>query len=122
VVGYSVEEQQVTAAQGDIALLQQFAQQGDADAFAQLVKRHAGLVYHTSLRILRDRARAEDVAQETFYKLMRHPQKVNHCVGAWLHRAATRLAFDALRSESARHNREQAYAIELQRRRTPSSW
>ena len=112
----------MASAQADIELLQQFAQHGDADAFAQLVQRHAGLVYHASLRILRDPGRAEDVSQETFYKLMRQPERVNFCVGAWLHRAATRLSLDILRSESARQQRERSHAIAEQRRRTPSQW
>ena len=43
-------------------------------------------------RILNDRARAEEVSQETFYRLMTRPQSVSQSLGGWLHRAATRLA------------------------------
>ena len=106
-------------AEADLKLLQRYAN-GDPDAFAELVQRHTALVYNTCVRILGDRARAEDVSQEAFYKLMRQPQLVERSPGAWLHRAATRLCLDVLRSETARIKRERAYALDQQRRAAPS--
>ena len=90
----------------DFALLERFARDGDAEAFAEIVKRYAGVVYATSYRVLHDRGRAEDVSQEVFFRLLRRPQAVSQSLGGWLHQCATRLAVDDLRSETARRRRE----------------
>ncbi len=97
----------------DLSLLQRFATAGDHAAFAEIIRRYAGMVFATCHRVLRDAARAEDAAQETFYRLMRRPEAVSHSLGAWLHTAATNLAVDSLRSESARQRREHEYAAEI---------
>ncbi|SDS58980.1 RNA polymerase sigma factor, sigma-70 family [Paenibacillaceae bacterium GAS479] len=44
--------------------------------------------------LVRDAAVAEDLAQETFLKLYRQPPDNLDAPGAWLHRVATRLAYD----------------------------
>lgn len=93
----------------DLSLLHRFADRGDEDAFSEIVRRYAGVVYCACHRVLRDRAWAEDVAQETFFRLVKCPDRVSHSLGGWLHRAATRLAVDTLRSERARHRRESTY-------------
>src|SRR5687768_10366965 len=95
--------------QTDLALLHRFAQDRDESAFAEIVRRYGSVVYATGRRVLRDRAGAEDVTQETFLRLMRSPDRCNQSLGGWLHRLATRLAVDALRSERSRRRREQAY-------------
>jgi RNA polymerase sigma factor (sigma-70 family) len=95
--------------QTDLALLQRYAQHRDESAFAEIVRRYGGVVYATGRRVLRDRAGAEDVTQETFLRLMRSPDRCSQSLGGWLHRLATRLAVDALRSERSRHRREQTY-------------
>jgi RNA polymerase sigma-70 factor, ECF subfamily len=93
----------------DMSLLHRFADRGDEDAFSEIVRRYAGVVFCACHRVLRDRGWAEDVAQETFFRLVKCPDRVSHSLGGWLHRAATRLAVDTLRSEQARHRREQTY-------------
>lgn len=93
----------------DMSLLHRFADKGDEDAFSEIVRRYAGVVFCACHRVLRDRGWAEDVAQETFFRLVKCPEKVSHSLGGWLHRAATRLAVDTLRSEQARHRREATY-------------
>src|SRR3954470_4703321 len=98
-------------AQADADLLRRFAD-GDEEAFAQIVERYAGLVFCVCNRVLGDRARAEDVAQETFFRLLKSRDSVSQSLGGWLHRAATRLAVDALRSETARRKREAVVAAE----------
>ncbi|MDB5301630.1 MAG: sigE 24, partial [Phycisphaerales bacterium] len=70
-------------------------------------------------RILNDRARAEEVSQETFYRLMTRPQSVSQSLGGWLHRAATRLAVDEQRSESARRRREAQVAARMNEEASP---
>ena len=98
-----------TIPETDFSLLRRFAEEGDEDAFSEIVRRYAGVVFSACHRVLRDRAWAEDVAQETFFRLVKGPDRVSHSLGGWLHRAATRLAVDTLRSERARHRREQTY-------------
>lgn len=104
----------------DLDLLRRYIDADDADAFAGLVRRHTSLVFYTCLRVLGDRERAEDAAQETFHRLMRHPEKVNHSLSAWLHRVATRCSIDILRSDTARRKRELAYQQRIERRRQPA--
>src|SRR6516225_11076310 len=89
-------------AASDMLLLRQFTDTGDPAIFAEIVRRYAGVVYSASHRILNDEARAQDVSQETFFRLMRQPKLVTHSLGGWLHRSATHLAIDAKRSESSR--------------------
>jgi RNA polymerase sigma-70 factor (ECF subfamily) len=108
------------AIDADLRLLRRFANQRDADAFAQIVQKYSGVVYATALRILGDGARAEDVSQETFFRLMRRPHDIKQNVGAWLHRTATHLALDCLRSESSRRKREIAYEGDCERE--ASTW
>jgi RNA polymerase sigma factor (sigma-70 family) len=101
------------AADNDFALLDRFSHDGDEEAFAEIVKRYAGVVYATSFRVTHDRGRAEDVSQEVFFKLLRKPQSVTQSLGGWLHQCATRLALDDVRSESARRRREANRRIEI---------
>src|SRR5687767_5474775 len=98
--------------ENDFALLRRFAGDGDEEAFAEIVKRYAGVVYATSYRVVQDRGRAEDVAQEVFFKLLRRPHAVSQSLGGWLHQCATRLALDEVRSETARRKREANRRIE----------
>jgi RNA polymerase sigma factor (sigma-70 family) len=99
--------------ENDFALLDRFANHGDEEAFAEIVRRYAGVVYATSYRVCQERGRAEDVAQEVFFKLLRKPQSVSQSLGGWLHQCATRLALDDVRSETARRKREANRRIEL---------
>ena len=93
----------------DLVLLTRFRETQDAEAFREIVRRYAAAVYATCHRILHDPGRAEDAAQETFYRLMTRPQRVSASLGGWLHRAATRLALDIQRSDSSRRRREATY-------------
>jgi RNA polymerase sigma factor (sigma-70 family) len=103
----------LAAPDNDFALLERFMTSADEEAFAEIVKRYAGVVYATSFRVLHDRGRAEDVSQEVFFRLLRRPQAVTQSLGGWLHQCATRLALDDLRSETARKRREANRRIEL---------
>ncbi len=100
----------MTTLNADIALLDQYRACKDEQAFAEIVQRYAGVVFTTSHRILRDRQRAEEVAQETFLRLMHKPQSVTRSLGGWLHRVATQLSIDVVRSDSARRDRERTYS------------
>src|SRR5258708_22082424 len=98
------------AAETDLTLLDRFARTRDPPASAESVRRYAGVVYAACHRVVRNQAVAEEVSQETFFRLMKQPEAVSQSVGAWLHRAATNLAVDAIRSDSARRRRELDYA------------
>jgi RNA polymerase sigma-70 factor (ECF subfamily) len=47
------------------------ARSGDLDAFRGLVRRHRSRIYSLALRMVRDRAEAEDMAQEAFLRIYR---------------------------------------------------
>ncbi len=89
----------------DRSLLQAYAE-GDAEAFAELTRRTAGMVHATCLRVLGDAQLAQDASQETFLQLMRSCREVTGCVGAWLHRVATTKALDLARAERRRDERQ----------------
>ena len=114
-----VRERAAERREADLELLRKFAA-GDGDAFGLIVQRYVGVVYSTSLRIVGDGARAEDVSQETFFGLMRRPHDVHQNLGAWLHRTATHLALDSIRSDTSRRKREITYTREC--KREASSW
>ncbi len=73
---------------------------GDSDAYRQLVERyHIGLVIHCE-QIVKQRADAEDIAQEAFVKAYYQLKKFNPNKGrfsTWLYRIATNLSLDFLR-------------------------
>ncbi|MEM7627032.1 MAG: sigma-70 family RNA polymerase sigma factor [Planctomycetota bacterium] len=94
----------------DSQALQRYAHDRDADAFRQLVLTHQRLVYATARRCLGNDADAEDATQETFLRLAKNAGRVRGEVGGWLHRCATYVAIDRVRSDSARRRREGATA------------
>jgi RNA polymerase sigma factor (sigma-70 family) len=96
-------------------LLQRFTRTGDSEAFSELVRRHAGLVYGACLRVLADKDRASDVAQDTFFQLLRSAHSVTGSLPNWLHRVATRKAIDLIRRDSSRRQRETQYAAHIPR-------
>jgi RNA polymerase sigma factor (sigma-70 family) len=92
------DERRRQATDGD--LLRAFVQQGEQDAFAELLRRHGPMVLRLALHLLHHRQDAEDVFQATFLTLARkaHSLRNESCVAAWLHRVAWRLS---LRSRAA---------------------
>ena len=100
---------EIELAESDMSLLQRFRDARDQEAFTEIVRRYAAAVFSTCIRILGDRARADDVSQETFFRLSQKPEAVKQSLGGWLHTAATRLAIDVVRSESSRAQREASY-------------
>jgi RNA polymerase sigma factor (sigma-70 family) len=88
----------------DIALLDRWCRNRDAEAFRELVERHAALVFATARRILGDASAAEDVAQECFLRLAESRAPSN--LPAWLHRVAVNRALDLARSERRRREHE----------------
>jgi RNA polymerase sigma-70 factor (ECF subfamily) len=58
-------------------------------------------------KVVRDPARAEELAVEVFWKLWRNPQAQGDAINGWLYRAAIRMALDELRKQSRRQKYEQ---------------
>jgi RNA polymerase sigma-70 factor (ECF subfamily) len=76
------------------------AREGDAVAFGQLVRRHQQRIHRLALHMLRDRAAAEDVTQETF---IRAYQALSRFDGrsepyTWFYRIAVNLSLNMIRS------------------------
>ena len=80
-------------------LLERFAA-GDVEAFEALFRQHQCEVYGWILRVVRDRATAEDLTIETFWRMYRAHARFDAAKGnctAWLRRIATNAALDHLR-------------------------
>ncbi len=77
---------------------------GDARAFATLVSRHRGAVYNFILRYTGNQARAEDLLQETWLKVVRVEQEYQPKARftTWVFTIARNLCVDSARKESYR--------------------
>ena len=81
----------------------------DEEALAELYERYGLIAYTTAVRILRDRAIAEDVVQDAFLKLWNNAPHFAASRGSlrtWLTTAVRNRAIDRLRGRSA-HEREE---------------
>lgn len=74
----------------DAELTHQFAQTRDAEAFAEIVRRHGGMVLAVCRRVLGDGPDAEDAHQITLMALARDAGKISdpNALGGWLYRVA----------------------------------
>jgi RNA polymerase sigma-70 factor (ECF subfamily) len=86
------------------------ARTGDEEAFGQLVRRHQPRIHRLAAHMLRDRAEAEDVAQETFIRAYRALARFDGRSEAytWLYRIAVNLSLNALRSRKSHKTTTQA--------------
>ncbi len=74
----------------DSLLLQRFCDSRDPEAFSEIVRLYAGVVYGACQRIVNDSDLAADVAQETFFQLLRNAGSVSGSLAGWLNTVATR--------------------------------
>jgi RNA polymerase sigma-70 factor (ECF subfamily) len=86
---------------------------GDARALAEFYDAHGALAYGLALRVLRDRADAEDVTQEAFLQVWRQATRYDPQRGsaqAWLCAIVRTRALDRLRRRLARRETDEAPA------------
>src|SRR4030095_10617442 len=79
--------------------------QGDSTALEALYDRHAAVVLGVLLKVIGDRALAEDVLQETFWRVWKSASTYEPERGSftgWLFRIARNLAIDAHRRSNVR--------------------
>jgi RNA polymerase sigma-70 factor (ECF subfamily) len=79
--------------------LVQRAQRGDEQAFAALYRLHSKRVYSVCLRMTKDAAEAEDLAQEAFIQVFRklNSFRGNSAFSTWLYRVAVNTVLMKLR-------------------------
>lgn len=90
----------------DAMLLQKFAETNDAEAFKELARRHANLVFGVCLRITGNRQDAEDIAQECFMEMAKKARCIDTCLSGWLHKVSKFKSISWVRSKVARRERE----------------
>jgi RNA polymerase sigma factor (sigma-70 family) len=97
----------------DGALLAEFAQNHADAAFAELVRRHGGMVVNACLRLLGNRHDAEDAAQAVFLVLAAKAGTLTGSVSVagWLHQVALNVARNARRASVVRGSREYEAAM-----------
>lgn len=81
---------------------------GDARAFEQLYRKHAGRVYALCLRMTGDPALAQELAQDAFVRAWEKLDtfRGHSQFGTWLHRLTVNVVLTALRSRGRRQQRE----------------
>ena len=79
------------------------AREGHAESFGQLVRRHQQRIQRLALHMLRDRAEAEDVTQETFIRAYRALARFDGRSEpyTWFYRITINLSLNAIRSRKS---------------------
>jgi RNA polymerase sigma-70 factor (ECF subfamily) len=74
------------------------------DRLTELYRTYGPAIYHRCLRLLRDRAAAEDATQETFVRVHRHLDKAPEAASAlaWVYRIATNYCLNEIRDRKLR--------------------
>lgn len=96
----------------DVQLLREFAERNSEAAFRTLVERHAGMVHGTAVRLVRDAAVAEEIAQAVFILLARKAPNLSSVtvIAGWLHQTTRYVALESLRAERRRQQHHQEFA------------
>lgn len=101
----------------DGMLLEKFSSGHDAQAFAELVRRHGPMVLGVCRRVLHDGHEAEDACQATFLVLARKAAGLrrDRSLSNWLYTVAHNLAVNARVSSARRRAHEKEAAIMVER-------
>ena len=103
----------------DLTDLLRSSARGEEAAFAQLYDAVAARVYGLVLRVVRDRAQAEEVTQEVFLDIWRTSSRFDPSLGSpvgWMLTIAHRKAVDRVRSAQSASDRDLAYGSRTQER------
>lgn len=95
-----------------LAELLKRSSRGDESAFAEWYDATSSRAFGLAVRVLRDRAQAEEVTQETYLDCWRHASRFDSAKGsalAWLLTIVHRKAVDRVRSAEAAGRRDAAY-------------
>jgi RNA polymerase sigma-70 factor (ECF subfamily) len=67
------------------------AKKGDKKALAEIVKKYEQTIYNFSFKICRDKNKAEQIMQETFYSMVKSLHQFDHNskLSTWLYRIVT---------------------------------
>ena len=109
----------------DCELLRVYVENQSEPAFAELVGRHLPIVLATAHRLVRESQLAQDVAQTAFIHLARKAWTIRQgqSLSGWLYRATQHAAFDALRKEQRRQQREtEVMKLAETECPTPAAW
>lgn len=90
-------------ASGDARMVEA-AQRGDLEAMTWIYERYRRRIYNLCLRMLRDQADAEDLAQDVFVQLFRKLStfRGESAFSTWLHRLAVNMVLMDLRSRNSK--------------------
>jgi RNA polymerase sigma factor (sigma-70 family) len=91
--------------------------ESSAPSFEQVFQSHYSQIVRLISRVVRDPARAEDLAIEVFWRFWQKPPRKADPSG-WLYRTAVRKALDDLRQQSRREKYERLFSF-IRSRATP---
>ena len=103
-----LDEREVT----DEALIAIVTQSGDVNAFRRLFERYSAIVMGLAYKMVGDHALAEEIVQETFWRVWHNAPSYNQEKGSfstWMFGIARNLCIDALR----RYKRVQIQSLEI---------
>lgn len=117
--GNPVPGESAAPRQPDLSELLRASARGDERAFAELYDATSRRLYGLVVRVVRDPAQAEEVAQEAFLEIWRTSARFDPARGSamsWMMTIAHRKAVDRVRSAEAASRRDQTYDATTQER------
>lgn len=109
-MGISAEKSKIGQASADYEMVDSGGErEGTESAFESIFLQDYPRIVAIVMRLVGDRALAEELTDDVFLKFYRRPLKSSdqgHNVGGWLYRTATRLGIDALRAAARRKRYE----------------
>lgn len=97
-------EAETTAVTDELLMIRY--QRGDSEAFGWLVRRHHQRVHNFILRLVKSPSAAEEIAQETFLKIVKNSASFKHEArfSTWLYAIARNLCIDHQRKQRLRRH------------------